>query len=204
MPLPDTIPVKYTEEEAEYINVRPVVKQTFRLAELVDMILSVTGKDVARVQQILHSGSVSYHFYRYWWPALDATPEELAALLAKFPDADSSRPFRPEECTSVLLETSRHPARRSLELSRDVASRKRFFRSRSFWHALLEFARCTRPHYQEYSYAHRADAFARGLSPAESASLARDVEGLAPRSLRAKLASLPEISRIIYLCPRQN
>ena len=62
MPLPETIPVRYTEEEAGYVTVRPLVRQTFRLDELLDMILSVAGKDVARVRQLLHSGTVVYHF----------------------------------------------------------------------------------------------------------------------------------------------
>jgi hypothetical protein len=62
VPLPETIPVKYTEEEAEYLSMRPLVRQTFRLAELVDMVVSVTGKDPGRIQQILRSGTVVYHF----------------------------------------------------------------------------------------------------------------------------------------------
>ena len=44
MALPQEIPVRYTEEEAGYVSFRPVVRQTFRVHELLDMILSVTGK----------------------------------------------------------------------------------------------------------------------------------------------------------------
>ncbi len=72
MPLPETIRVKYTEEEAEYVSIRPLVQQEFRGAELVDMILSVTGKDVARIQQILRSGTIVFHSYRYWWQGFEA------------------------------------------------------------------------------------------------------------------------------------
>ena len=92
MPLPETISVRYTEEEAGYITVRPLVRQTFSLGELLDMILSVAGKDLTRVQQLLHSGTVVYHFYRYTWTGFDADPTELSAALAKFPDADPARP----------------------------------------------------------------------------------------------------------------
>ena len=56
MPLPEIIPVKYTEEEADYVSMRPLVRQNFRPAELVDMIVRVAGKDLGRVQQILRSG----------------------------------------------------------------------------------------------------------------------------------------------------
>ena len=66
MPLPETIPVRYTEEEAGYVSVRPLVKQTFRLHELADMVVSVTGKNPGRVQQVFRAGTLVYHSFRYW------------------------------------------------------------------------------------------------------------------------------------------
>ena len=36
MPLPQQIPVRYSEEDAGYVSMRPVVKQTFRIHELTD------------------------------------------------------------------------------------------------------------------------------------------------------------------------
>src|SRR3974390_2108811 len=61
MPLPLQIPVRYSDEDAGYLSMSPVVKQTFRLHELVDMVVSVVGKDPARVQRIFHTGSVVYN-----------------------------------------------------------------------------------------------------------------------------------------------
>src|SRR6266403_1714423 len=52
MPLPETIAIRFTEDDAGYVTVRPVVRQTFRLAELADMVVSVTGKNAVRLQQI--------------------------------------------------------------------------------------------------------------------------------------------------------
>ncbi len=43
MPLPQQIPVRYTEEDAGYVSVRPVVKQVFRLHELADMVVSIAS-----------------------------------------------------------------------------------------------------------------------------------------------------------------
>src|SRR5208282_1625835 len=106
MPLPETIPVRYTEEEAGYVTVRPIVRQTFRLEELLDMVLSVTGKDAARVRQILHSGTIVYHFYRYSWAGFDANQADLATALEHFPDADPARIFAPDLCTVALFESS--------------------------------------------------------------------------------------------------
>ncbi len=204
MPLPETIPVRYTEEEAEYLSVRPVVRQTFRLPELIDMVLGVTGKDLARIQQILRSGTVVFHFYRYWWQGFEAGSEELGALLAGFPDADPAREFRAEECTVILLESGGQPPRHSLELGRQEASRKRFFHSRSLWDCLVALGQGQPPSYQGYSYARRADLYRLALSPEEIAALARDAARMAPRGLRSRLGRLTETSRIVFLCPRRT
>jgi len=201
--LPETIPVRYTEEEAEYLSVRPVVRQTFRLQELVDMVLSVTGKELARVRQILRSGTVVFHFYRYWWQGFEADPEELAALLASFPNSDPTRAFRGEECTTMLLEGGGQPPRHSLELGRQTAARKPLLRSRSLWDCLLELGRERAPVYQEYSYLRRADLYQLTLSPEQIATLLREAARLAPRELRPALRHLPETTRIIFVCPRR-
>ncbi len=204
MPLPETIPVRYTEEEAAYLSVRPVVRQTFRLQELIDMVLGVTGKDLARIQQILRSGTVVFHFYRYWWQGFEAGVEELSALLARFPDSDPARAFRAEECTAALLESGGQPRRHSLELLRQEASRKPLFRSRSLWDCLLALGRVQPPVYQGYSYARRADLYQLALSPEQTAALVRDAARLAPRGLRAVLPRIPETTRIVFICPRRT
>ena len=203
MALPETIPVRYTEEEAEYLSVRPVVRQAFRLQELIDMVLGVTGKDLARIRQILRSGTVVFHFYRYWWPGFEADAEDLAAVLARFPDADPARAFRPEECAAVLLESGGRPARHCLELDRKTAARKPFFRSQSLWDCLLAPAEAQPPVYQEYSYARRADLYQLEVSPQQTAALLREAARLAPRELRAALRRLPETARLVFVCPRK-
>jgi hypothetical protein len=89
MPLPETIAIRFTEEDAGYVTVRPVVKQTFRLVELADMVVSVTGKSVPRVLQIFRAGTVVYNGYRYWWDGFASGEDEVSGLLAHFPDDDS-------------------------------------------------------------------------------------------------------------------
>jgi hypothetical protein len=202
VPLPETVPVRYTEEEAGYISVRPVVRQSFRLEELLDMILSVTGKNLERIRQILRSGTVVYHFYRYWWPGFDAESTELNSLLARFPDADPARPFRAEECTVVLLESGGEPPRHSLEVAREIASRRRWLIRPTFWSSLMGLAGSSPPLYREYSYVRRADLYAQKLSRAQQEELARNAARFAPRALRVQLSRLPAAARILYLCPR--
>src|SRR5580700_12296181 len=113
MPLPASIPVKYSEDDAQFISIRPLVRQTFSPAELVDMIVSVTGKDVERVRQILRSGTIVFNSFRYWWDAIEVDAAEISKALASYPDSDPSRPFRPEACTEVILQSAGTPTRHS-------------------------------------------------------------------------------------------
>jgi len=201
MPLPAQIPVKYSEDDAQFISIRPLVRQTFCPTELIDMIVSVTGKDPQRVRQILHSGTIVFNSYRYWWDSIDSAPAELAPLLSAYPDPDPSRPFIRENCTEIILESAGTPPRHSLRLRRTDALRKRLFRKRSLWEALIDLTRPHSPAYREYSYAHRADVYA---LPLDAAALTRLAEctNFAPRALAAQLRVLPLISLAKFLCPR--
>jgi hypothetical protein len=202
VPLPETIPVRYTEEEAGYVTVRPIVRQIFRLEELLDMILSVAGKDAGRVRQLLHSGTVVYHFYRYSWTGFDADAEELAAALAQFPDADPARPFSPGQCTLAILESGGVSSRHLMELDRDAGSKRRLFRKQSFWECLLEIARNENMSYHGYSYGRRADIYRLDLDGEIVQHITQAVEGLAPRSLHILLGTLPAAASILFVCPR--
>ena len=202
VPLPDSIPVKYTEEEAEYLSVRPVVRQAFSSTELVDMVVSVAGKDLARVQKILSAGTVVFHSFRYWWTGFEADAVALREILQKYPDADPSRAFRAEDCAEVILESSGSPPRHSLRIRRDEAGKRRLLRSRSFWDNLMNLARNAAPTYREYSYSQHGDIYALSLTPEQIARLAREATRSAPRTLRADLAVLSAISQIVFVCTR--
>jgi hypothetical protein len=202
MPLPATIRVKYTEEEAEYVSMRPLVQQEFRGAELVEMVLSVTGKDLPRIQQILRSGTVVFHSYRYWWQGFEADSAGLAEILSTYPEADPSRPFRSEECTEIFLESSGLPPSHSIRFRREEVSRKRLLRARSFWDCLLDLARDAAPAYRDYSYALRGDLYSSPVTPEQIASLANDARSYAPRALRLQLTALASLSRASFLCRR--
>jgi hypothetical protein len=200
--LPETIPVRYTEEEAGYVTVRPLVRQTFRLEELLDMILSVAGKDASRVQQLLHSGTVVYHFYRYSWPGIDASDAELAAALGKFPDAEPSRPFPPEKCTNAIFDAAGENPRHLLELDRATASKRRLFRGQTFWEALLEIAVADKPAYQMYSYGRRADLYRLYLDGESSARIEEAAAKLATGKLRTAMRVLEASASVLFVCPR--
>jgi hypothetical protein len=202
MPLPETISVRYTDEEAGYVTVRPVVRQTFRLDELLDMVLSVAGKDATRVRQLLHSGTVVYHFYRYSWTGFDAGEAELAAALARFPDADPARPFAPDLCALALLESGGANPKHMLELHRAAGSRRRIFRGKSFWERLLEIAVNDNLCYHGYSYGRHADLYRLDLDGENVFQIAQAAERLAPGNLRGALSALHGAASILFVCPR--
>ena len=203
MPLPDQIPLRYTDEDAGYMSVRPVVKQTFRLHELVDMVVSVAGKDAARVQQIFRGGTVVYNGYRYWWGALSADREEIERLLLSFPDDDPSRPFDPAQATAVLLEIGGGAQRTVIEISRQDAVAKRFLAKQSPWDVLTAFASGKTPRYEKYAHARRADLFRLSLPFDQAQQLLAAMLAAAPRKLKHRWSTLRPPAALTFVCPRK-
>jgi hypothetical protein len=204
MTLPETIAMRFTEEDAGYVTVRPVVKQTFRLAELADMVVSVTGKNAARVQQIFRAGTVVYNGYRYWWGGFAGNDGEIASILKDFPDDDPALPFDAPRVTAVSLEIGGGPQRTLVGIARGEASAKRLFSKRSAWEVLLDVSKGSNPRYEKYSHAERADVYRAHLSPEMAALFRKQLLDAAPRALRKKLAALQPPSAILFLVLRQK
>ena len=204
MPLPETIAMRFTEEDAGYVTVRPVVKQVFRLAELIDMVLSVTGKKVARVQQIFRAGTVVYNGYRYWWDGFVSDVHELDALLAPFPDDDPSRPFEAPAVTAVSIEIGGGMQRSLISIAREEGSAKRLFHKSSPWELLLDAARESAPRYEKHSHAQRADLYRLHLAPEAALALRNRLLDAAPRVLRKKLAGLQPPAALLFFVPRAH
>lgn len=202
MPLPETIPVRFTEEEAEYVSIRPVRRQIFKLRELVDMILCVTGKDLKRVQQILRTGTVVFHFYRYWWQGFETDAAELSMVLAEFPADDPSRAFRADACTIIALESA-VKGRQPLDVKKADANRKSLFASRSFWECSLALAEAPQEiKYAGYSFSRRADLYRVELSDEQAARLQRNAGKCASRALRGAVEAVGLVARVVFVCPR--
>ncbi len=202
MPLPQQIPVRYAEDDAGYVTVRPVVKQTFRLHELVDMVVSVVGKDSTRVQQIFRTGTVLYNGYHYWWDSLSADLPEIEALVATFPDDDPSRPFEPATITAVLFESGGGAQRNLVEITPAEAADKKLFAKTSAWKTLTKFAVANPPRYDKYSHARRADLFRLTLPFDQAQQLLAAMLDAAPRALRHRWSTLRPPSAITFVLPR--
>jgi hypothetical protein len=202
MPLPETIAMRFTQEDAGYVTVRPVVKQTFRIAELADMVVSVTGKNVPRVQQIFRAGTVVYNGYRYWWDGFPSNENEVTGLLALFPADDPARLLNSAEVTAVTLEIGGGTQRSLVGIARDEASAKRIFHKRSPWEILLSAAKDSTPRYEKYSHAARADVYRVHLSSETAALLLKQMLDASQRALRKKLAALQPPAAILCFVPR--
>jgi hypothetical protein len=202
MPLPETIAMRFTEEDAGYVTVRPVVKQTFRLGELADMVVSVTGKNVLRVQQIFRAGTVVYNSYRYWWEGFVSNEDEITRLLAVFPDDDPTCLFNPARVTAFSLEIGGGTQRSLIGIVRGEAMARRLFHKPSPLEILLAAVGDSPPRYEKYSHAERADVYRVQLSFGAAALLLKQVAAAASRGLRKKLTALQPPAAILFFIPR--
>jgi len=182
----------------------PVVKQTFTRDELLDMVVSVVGKDASRVQHALSSGAVVYNGYHYAWDSLHAEPRELAGLLSRFPDDDSNRPFDPATVVAVVLEVGGGVQRTLIEISKQNALSKKLFAGASPWDVLLAVGKEVPPRYEIFSHARHADLYRALLPFPISEKLVNDMRGLASRRLKFQWKTLRPPASITYISPRPS
>lgn len=162
MPLPERIRVKLSSEEGAAVSLTRVVVQDLALAELLDVLLNISGKNPQRIGDALLRGSFVHGATRYRFDPLVFSPEDLSASLAPFPDADPSRPCDLARCETIHLRGAVH----RVEILRVAGAKRRFFGRRSFWDDLLALASTLQPVYVDYSYPARADRFTAGLDAA--------------------------------------
>lgn len=179
---PAKIRVKLVSEAAEYISVTHVVQRDFSLAELVEAMLPVLGKDAPRIRQILRAGTLSTGEYRYRWEPLEVEEPEIETLLGSFPGPEPSRAFQPESCFLVRFRRGAE----TLDLPRESAIRKPLFARQSFWEGLLALAG-NAVQYADYSHADRADIFALSLDVNATEGLRDLLPLLKPKSAVERL-----------------
>ena len=182
---PAKIRVKLVSEAAEYVTVSHVVQRDFGLAELVELMLPVLGKDARRIRQILEAGTISTGEYRYRWEPLEVAEHELEAILQSLPGPDPLRAFQPERCVGLRFRRGAE----TLELPRELTARKGLFARQSFWEALLEWA-AQRVRYSDYSHADKADVFTVVLDGEAGQMLRALLPLLKPKSAAERLARL--------------
>ena len=79
MALPPTVRVKLSSEAAESISLTPVVVQEMPVRELVEHMLGVTGKDEARIREMLLRGTLVSGASRFRWAGWDGGRRRICA-----------------------------------------------------------------------------------------------------------------------------
>src|SRR5580704_4481188 len=103
MALPQTIRVKLSSEAAEAISLTPVVVQEMPVRDLIEHMLGITGKDEARIRELLKRGTLVSGASRFRWVGWDADGGDVRDVLLTFPDADPSRRFDASRCLRATL-----------------------------------------------------------------------------------------------------
>ena len=161
MNLPDSIRVRIFSEAVEAVGISPVVSQSMPLTELTALMLAMAGKDAARVREIYARGTFLAGASRFRWEPMKLEEADIAGHLARFPDPDPTRAFRPADCSAMVLKGLAKP------LTIDVAAgrRKKLFRRSTFWDVVLKLVTPVAAH-QTYSYRERADVYRATLDAA--------------------------------------
>ncbi len=168
-----------------------------RLAELVGLMLDVTGRDAPRLQSLLLRGSLVVGATRYRWDAVRATAEQVQELLTGLPDDEPQRPFEPELCTEVLLEG---PGFR-MRASSQALARRRLLRRRSFWDVLTETAEMAGARYAGFHHREQADRYVIDVGPDLAGALRRHAGLLHYRALELQIRE-GGVRRIEFLVRR--
>ena len=199
MPLPETIRVKLSSEAADYVSLTPVVVQEIPLRDLVEHMLGVTGKDEARVRDLLLRGTLVSGASRFRWTGWEVDTESVRALLAAFPDPDPARPFSAGQCTRAVLRGPRQP----ITIPRDAAERRgviaSVLRRKSFWDHLMSIAECTAPRYGGYSYRDRADVYHLPLPAPDLKRIREAARLIRYTALQAQIRNSPIESAELYV-----
>jgi hypothetical protein len=194
MALPPTVRVKLSSEAAGAIDITPVVVQELPIRELVGHMLAVTGKDEARLCEILLRGWLVTGASRLRWAGFPVGPESLRELLSSFPDPDPALPFRPDRCTRAALLGGQRP----IEIARESAAPRGLFRRAGFWEDLIEIVAASDPVYAGYSYRDTADRYRCLLTAGSCVRLRAAAQSLRHPSLRARIQSEPFAAVEVY------
>ena len=190
MSLPATLRVKLSSEAAEGISITQVVVQDLPLRDLVEHMLGITGKNEARVRELLLRGTLVSGASRFRWTGWDADPDGLRELLATFPGDDPARPFAAGRCVRAVL----RGGRQAIQIPREAGARKspllkKWPRKASFWDVLMELAAAGEIRYLHYSYKDRADCYRFDMPLAAAEKLRASSEVVKYSSLREQIRS---------------
>ena len=194
MALPQTVRVKLSSEAAEAISLTPVVVQELPVRDLVEHLLGVTGKDPARIRELLLRGSLVSGASRFRWAGWEQDAESLRELLATFPDPDPTRPFVAADCLKVVLRGGRS----AIEIPREAAERKTLFQRQTFWELLMQIVGAGAMTYAGYSYREHADRYTRAVTPAEMEKIRAAADTVKYSTLKDQIRTVAFLSADLH------
>jgi hypothetical protein len=199
MSLPQTIRVKLSSEAADYVSLTPVVAREMPVRELVEHMLGITGKDEARVRDLLLRGTLVSGATRFRWTGLEAEPESLHSLLVSFPDPEPARPFATVNCVRAVLRGPRQP----VAIPREIGARQgivaRLLQRPSFWDLLMAISETGGPRYADYSFRDRADVYHLTLGAQEVQRIREASRLVQYTALEAQIRNTPIESAELYV-----
>jgi hypothetical protein len=185
--------VRISSDAAGAVTLTPVVVRELTRDELMEQIVSVYGKDVGRIHEVVARGTLVGGASRFRWEGFDLPAAELTSMLSRFPDPDPTRAFSAERCGLAVLRGPGH----NIPLPKEAAARRRLFRRQSFWDHLLAFGPVAA--YVDYSYREKADVYRARISPAAQVALQAASRLLAYASLTRQLDSIAIDSVDLYV-----
>jgi len=199
MSLPATIRVKLSSEAAEGISITQVVVQELPLRDLVEHMLGITGKNEARVRELLLRGTLVSGASRFRWIGWEAEIDGLRELLATFPGDDPARLFASARCVRAVLRGGRQAIHIPREAGAGKPSLLKWPRKASFWDVLMDLAAAGEMQYLHYSYKDRADCFRFDMPLAAAEKLRAAGEVVKYSSLREQIRSAGFVWAELYV-----
>ena len=191
----ERVRVRISSDAAGSIALTPVVVQEMALSELAEHMVAVFGKDKVRIREVVLRGSLISGASRLRWEGWSMEDEEVAALLAPFPDPDPQRPLELDRCSAIVL----CAGAQKVTVPRVAAEKRRLLKRRSFWHTVTELA--TAAQYSGYSYRDKGDIYRVAVSRAEQIAI-QEASRLISYATLARQLSVLGVDAIEFRVPR--
>lgn len=193
--LPATVRVRVMSDDAGYVDTTRVGHSEIPFAQLLDMMVAVSGLDPARICTMLRAGAATLRSHRYRWESIAATEAEIAPLLERFPKPDPSRAFDASRCLLARIRAGIE----TIELPRDVAARSRRAQRQNFWDVLMGTATARGPQYDSYSYRDGSDLYTLDLTREDETRLRQAAPLLTVDRTAEQVTGLPLERLTLYV-----
>lgn len=188
--------VRISSEDAGAISINPVQRRDVPIVDLVTWIVSVTGKDTPRIEEILGRGSFVLGLSRMRWEPVDAAGR-LSAILDSLPGDWPERPLDGDKVREIVISAGL----RQISIPGEAARARRWLRGESFLSRWLSSGTLPVPKYERYDYRERADRYRAAIGIEAEQAYREAVDLLRPAALRRSL-SAHSPTAVTMLAPR--